>query len=171
VVTGHDADGRARIVADEPLPRFVERRAIPGMSDGVVWATGTGEADADAAEAVVAVVPGPGETRFLTVTLPPAAVFESADFDPAAAAAEDAEVIPGLAERFDPEDPGMHATPTVDYVIVLEGEVHLVMDGGEETVVRRGDIVVQNGTRHAWRNLSQSPATLATVMIGVGEAS
>jgi mannose-6-phosphate isomerase-like protein (cupin superfamily) len=165
VVTGHGADGRPTIVEDGPLPRFVERRAIPGMADGVVWATGVGEGGADA---VVSVVPGPGETRFLTVTLPPAAVFESAQFDPAAAAAaaaEDAEVIPGLAELFDPDDPGMHATPTVDYVVVLDGEVHLVMDGGEETVVRQGDIVIQNGTRHAWRNLSESPTTLATVMI------
>jgi mannose-6-phosphate isomerase-like protein (cupin superfamily) len=163
VVTGHDADGRPTIVGDEPLPRFVERRAIPGMADGVVWATAAG---AGGAEAVVSVVPGPGETRFLTVTLPPATAFESAQFDPAAAAAEDAEVIPGLAELFDPDDPGMHATPTVDYVVVLEGEVHLVMEGGEETVVRQGDIVIQNGTRHAWRNLSEHPATLATVMIG-----
>jgi mannose-6-phosphate isomerase-like protein (cupin superfamily) len=158
VVTGHGADGRPTIVADEPLPRFARRQAIPGMADGVVWATGV--------EEVVSVVPGPGETRFLTVTLPPAAVFESPQFDPAAAAAEDAEVIPGLAELFDPDDPGMHATPTVDYVIVLEGEVHLVIDGGEETVVRQGDIVIQNGTRHAWRNMSERPVTLATVMIG-----
>ncbi len=162
MVTGHDADGRPTIVEDGPLPRFVERRAIPGMADGVVWATG-GESEGDA---VVSVVPGPGETRFLTVTLPPAAVFESAQFDPIAAAAEDADVIPGLAELFDPDDPGMHATPTVDYVVVLAGEVHLVMEGGEETVVRQGDIVIQNGTRHAWRNMSERPATLATVMIG-----
>lgn len=163
MVTGTGADGRPTIVEDGPLPRFVEREAILGMADGVVWATGTDE--------VVSVVPGPGETRFLTVTLPPAAVFESADFDPAAAAAEDAEVVPGLAELFDPEDPGMHTTPTVDYVIVLEGEVTLVLDGGEETVVRQGDIVIQNGTRHAWRNLGDRPATLATVMIGRPEGA
>jgi mannose-6-phosphate isomerase-like protein (cupin superfamily) len=170
VVTGHGEDGRPRIVEDAPLPRYVEREAIPGMSDGVVWATGADDGDTvgagDPAAAVVSVVPGPGETRFLTVTLPPAAAFESPDFDPEAAAAEDAKVIPGLAELFDPEDPGMHTTPTVDYVIVLDGEVTLVLDGDEQTVVRQGDIVIQDGTRHAWRNLSDAPATLATVMIG-----
>jgi mannose-6-phosphate isomerase-like protein (cupin superfamily) len=173
VVTGHDADGRPSIVADGPLPRFVERQAIPGMADGVVWATAPGapasDRGGDAAEAVVSVVPGPGETRFLTVTLPPAAAFESDDFDPAAAAAEDAEVVPGLAELFDPDDPGMHRTPTVDYVIVLEGEVWLELEGGEETLVRQGDVVVQGGARHAWRNKSDAPATLATVMIGAAE--
>jgi mannose-6-phosphate isomerase-like protein (cupin superfamily) len=170
VVTGEGGDGRPAIVSDAPLPRFVERTAIPGMSDGVVWSTGGAPVDAgdDAAAAVTSVVPGPGETRFLTVTLPPAAVFESADFDPAAAAAEDAEVVPGLAELFDPEDPGMHATPTVDYVIVLAGEVWLELDGGEGTLVRQGDIVVQGGVRHAWRNKGDAPATLATVMVGIG---
>ena len=166
MVTGPGADGRPTIVTDGPLPRFVQRRAIPGMEDGVVWATPTEVGEGDAAGAVVSMVPGPGETRFLTVTLPPSAVFESSEFDPAAAAAEDAEVVPGLAELFDPDDPGMHATPTVDYVIVLEGEVTLVLDGGEETLLRQGDIVVQVGVRHAWRNLGESPATLATVMIG-----
>jgi hypothetical protein len=172
VVTGHDADGRAVVVSDRPVPRFVEREAIAGMSDAVLWATAApGEAPCDGADptaAVTSVVPGPGETRFLTVTLPPAAVFESDEFDPAAAAAEDAAVVPGLAERFDPADPGMHSTPTVDYVVVLEGEVWLVMGGGEETLLRRGDVVIQNATRHAWRNRSERPATIATVLIGVG---
>lgn len=186
MVTGEGGDGRAAIVSDAPLPRFVERAAIPGMADGVVWATaaegamagaspaagddpaGIGDAAGfrDAAEAVTSVVPGPGETRFLTVTLPPAAAFESAGFDPAAAAAEDAEVVPGLAELFDPDDPGMHRTPTVDYVIVLAGEVWLELDGGEGTLVRQGDLVVQGGVRHAWRNKGEAPATLATVMVG-----
>ncbi len=162
MVTGEGGEGRPAILNDGPLPRFVERRAIPGMDDGVVWSTGPEEGDS-----VSSVVPGPGETRFLTVTLPPASAFESPDFDPAAAAAEDAEVVPGLAELFDPEDPGMHATPTVDYVIVLAGEVWLELDGGEETLVRQGDLVVQGGVRHAWRNKSDAPATLATVMVGV----
>jgi mannose-6-phosphate isomerase-like protein (cupin superfamily) len=168
-VTGHGADGRPTIVADGPLPRFVERRAAPGMADGVVWATGAGApegGDEDAAATVASVVPAPGDTRFLTVTLPPAGVFEAADFEPAAAAAEDAVVVPGLAELLDPEDPGMHRTPTVDYVVVLEGEVWLVMDGGEETLLRQGDLVVQNGTRHAWRNKGERPVTLASVLIG-----
>jgi mannose-6-phosphate isomerase-like protein (cupin superfamily) len=171
VVTGHDAEGRPAIVADGPLPHFVERQAVPGMADGVVWATGPEPSaphdGADPTAAVGSVVPGPGETRFLTVTLPPAAVFEAGDFDPAAAAAEDAEVVPGLAELIDPADPGMHRTPTVDYVIVLEGEVWLEMDGGEGTLLRQGDVVVQNSTRHAWRNKGEVPVTLASILIGV----
>jgi quercetin dioxygenase-like cupin family protein len=76
--------------------------------------------------------------------------------------------VPGLAERFDPDDPGMHSTPTVDYAVVLEGEVWLVMAGGEGTLLRRGDVVIQNATRHAWRNRSERPATIATVLVGIG---
>jgi hypothetical protein len=171
VVTGHDADGVAIVVSDEPVPRYVERRAIPGMTDAIVWATASPpRAPGDGADPTVAVssvVPGPGETRFLTVTLPPASVMASARFDPAAAAAEDAEVIPGLAERFEPDNPGMHVTPTVDYVLVLEGEVWLDLDGGRETMLRAGDLVIQNATRHAWRNKSERPATMAVVMLGI----
>jgi len=59
----------------------------------------------------------------------------------------------------------MHTTPTVDYGIVLDGEIWLELDN--ETVhLKRHDIVIQNGTRHAWRNKGTAPATLAFVLIG-----
>jgi mannose-6-phosphate isomerase-like protein (cupin superfamily) len=175
VVTGHDADGRAVIVADEPLPRFVEREAIPGMADGVVWATAPAPSapadEVDPTPALSPLLPPPGETRFNTVTMPPDSVFAAPDFDFAAADAENAVVVPELAPLMDdPENPGMHRTPTVDYVIVLDGEVTLVMDSGEETLLGRGDVVIQNATRHAWRVRGERPATLAVVMIGLAEA-
>jgi hypothetical protein len=173
VVTGHGADGRATIVADEPVARWVPRKAIPGMEDAVVWSTAAPPSaprdGADPTAAVTSVVPAPGETRLLTVTMPPAEVFAAEGFDAAAAAAEDAEVVPGLAERLDPDEPGMHTTPTVDYVIVVEGEVVLVMEDGSEATVRAGDVVVQNATRHGWQNRTDSPATMLVVFVGVEE--
>ncbi|MFF5968677.1 cupin domain-containing protein [Streptomyces collinus] len=60
----------------------------------------------------------------------------------------------------------MHATPTVDYGIVLQGEIVLELDDGHRTSLSAGDIVIQNGTRHAWRNRSDQPATMAFVLIG-----
>jgi mannose-6-phosphate isomerase-like protein (cupin superfamily) len=171
VVTGRDADGNAVFVSDGELPRFVAREAIPGMEDGVVWATEAAAAaprdGADPTAAVTSVVPAPGATRFLTVTLPPESALAAAELDPAAIAAENAAVVPGLAERFEPDDPAMHVTPTVDYVVVLEGELWLDLGEGRETLVRRGDLVVQNATRHAWRNRGSGPATIATVFVGV----
>lgn len=73
---------------------------------------------------------------------------------------------PGIAEALEPENPGMHTTPTVDYDIVLDGEVWLELSDGREVKLVAGDIAVQHGTRHAWRNKSDRPATVAAILIG-----
>jgi quercetin dioxygenase-like cupin family protein len=66
----------------------------------------------------------------------------------------------------EPGNPGMHTTDTVDYCVILAGEVWLELDDGALTCLRAGDTVVQNGTRHAWRNLGDEPVTMAVVMVG-----
>ena len=101
----------------------------------------------------------------LVLTFPPDAVFQSPSFDPRAAAAENLKVSPGLAERFEPN--GKHTTPTIDYGIVLDGEIWLELEDGVDTCLRPFDVFVQNGTRHAWRNKSSRPATFAVVLVGV----
>ena len=60
----------------------------------------------------------------------------------------------------------MHRTNTVDYALVLEGEIWLGMDGGETIHLQRGDTVIQNGTRHAWRNKGQENTTMLYVILG-----
>jgi quercetin dioxygenase-like cupin family protein len=60
----------------------------------------------------------------------------------------------------------MHRTDTVDVVFVLEGEVVLRLDGGGETVLRRGDVLVQNGARHEWANRASVPGVLAVFTVG-----
>ena len=60
----------------------------------------------------------------------------------------------------------MHTTDSVDYVLVLDGEAWLELDDGQVSHLRAGDVVVQNGTRHAWRNLGTEPVTLAVVQVG-----
>ena len=70
--------------------------------------------------------------------------------------------IPGLAERFEPDNPVMHTTDTNDYGIVLDGEIWLELDDGRVQHLRQHDIVIQNGTRHAWRNKSDRPALMAS---------
>jgi quercetin dioxygenase-like cupin family protein len=62
--------------------------------------------------------------------------------------------------------PGMHTTDTVDFEVVLSGEVVLELDDGAEVTLRAGDTVVQNGTRHAWRNRGDVPAVIAVGIIG-----
>ena len=61
---------------------------------------------------------------------------------------------------------GIHTTDSVDIAFVLDGEIGLEQDGGEEVVLRRGDVLVQNGARHAWRNRSDKPCTMAFVVNG-----
>jgi hypothetical protein len=171
VVTGSDPQGKPTIVSDGEPPRTVHLRHTPGLIDRVVWGTDSpfpcNPGGDDPTPSMSTLLPGPGETRFTVVTFPPDAIFDSADFDPAAAAAEYAQVSPGLADRFDPEDPGMHQTPTVDYAIVLDGRLALDLgpDGGL-TELEPGDVVVQNGVRHAWRNPFDRPGTAAFILIG-----
>jgi mannose-6-phosphate isomerase-like protein (cupin superfamily) len=92
-------------------------------------------------------------------------------FDQVAAGQEYMEHMPELAKTFELDNPGMHTTDTVDYGIVLEGEVWLELDDGKQVLLRQHDVVVQNGTRHAWRNKSEKPVKMAFVLIGARRKS
>jgi uncharacterized cupin superfamily protein len=73
-------------------------------------------------------------------------------------------LYPDAEHRIDDQHPGMHRTLTVDYAIVLEGEIVAMLDEGE-TVLRAGDILVQRGTSHAWANRSDRVARICFVLI------
>ncbi len=170
VVTGHAADGAATFVSDGAVPATHVFRNVPGFANALVWSAEPGapipRAGTDPTASVKSIVPAPGGTRFLIVRFPPDAVFGSPGFDPAAAGAETAAALPGLAETFEHADPAMHTTETIDYGVVLDGEVWLELDKGETRHLTRGDVIVQNGTRHAWRNRSSNPVTMAFVLVG-----
>jgi len=100
----------------------------------------------------------------MIVTFAPDSVMMS--IDPVAGFQEFAEHVPDLAAAMEPDSPGMHTTQTVDYGIVLEGEVWLEVDDGKEVHLKPHDVIVQNGTRHAWRNKSDKPVKIAFVLIG-----
>ena len=63
----------------------------------------------------------------------------------------------------------MHYTATIDFVVVIDGEVVLRLDK-EETVLRKGDYLVQNGTRHEWINRGKAPARLGVFVVGTEHA-
>lgn len=129
-------------------------KTAPGVQVEVIKAPQTGQS----------VLPTTGGTSLLIVTFPPDAhMMDIAD--PAAAGAEYLQRIPGLAEKFEPENPGMHKTETTDYGIVLEGEVVCMFDKGEVTL-KAGDVLVQDHTRHGWSNRTNAPAKVAFVLIG-----
>jgi Cupin domain len=158
------------VVSDDTAPRFHDFASIPGMSETLVWQTHAGEPiptqPADTTREASSMVPAEGATMLKVVRFPPDTVFADPSFDPSAADAEQAIAQPGLAQLFEPDNPGMHATPTIDYAIVLDGEITLELDDGVLVPLGRGDVVVQNGTRHAWRNLTDVPATIAFFTVG-----
>ena len=153
VVTGHDDDGRSVVVQDGTAPRMHKFVGFPGFVSGLAWATDpeqpVSRAGFDPTMAAESFIPPPGGTRLLLMVIPPDAVMGSPDFDAAVFMAEQFEHGPGLAELFEAD--GMHTTPTVDYTIVIDGEIWLEMDDGHLTRLTAGDIVVQNATRHGWR--------------------
>jgi len=169
VVSGVRA-GKSVFTSDGPVPNAHHYTSIPGMMTSVLYATtatpSLPQDDAECAPAGLKVPPAPGETRLMIVTFPPDSSMACPEFDPVAADAEQREFIPGLAELFEADAPGMHRTETVDYDIVLDGEIWLELDDGATTHLRTGDVAVQCGTRHAWRNRSDRTATMCFVMIG-----
>lgn len=170
VVAGVAADGRSQVFQDALAPRAVEFESAPGFAATLLWATGAAEQVERGAPqdrtASAAFVPGQGETLLMFVTFPPDSVMMRADFDGAAFGAEFAQKVPGLAETFEVDHPGMHTTESIDYDVVLDGEITRELDDGVQVVLRRHDVAVQHGNRHAWRNLSDRPATMLFVLIG-----
>lgn len=171
VITG-TRDGRSVVVSDGPVVNAHHYASLPGMMTSVIYTTAASPTlpitDGETAPMHVHVPPAHGDTCLMIVTFPPDSIFEAPTFDPAAADAEQRVFIPGLAERFEVDAPGMHQTDSIDYDLVLAGEIWLELDGGETVHLRPGDVVVQGGARHAWRNRGDLVATMAFVLIGGG---
>lgn len=174
VVAGVGPNGRATVLSDGVAPRHAEYQSVPGFTFALLWATAAPpmlgcEPLADLTPGA-SFVPAVGGTCLMMVTFPPDATMARADFDPMVFGAETVRLLPGLAETFEPEHPGFHTTPTIDYDIVLDGEITLELDDGREVLLRQHEVAVQHGTRHAWRNKSDRPATMLFVLIGAQRA-
>jgi mannose-6-phosphate isomerase-like protein (cupin superfamily) len=102
----------------------------------------------------------------LTARRRPDSVAMPKDLDMQLAVAELEDKLPGISACLERDNPGMHTTDTVDFEYVLSGEVWLELDDGQEVHLRAGDTVVQNGTRHAWRNKSSAPCQMVVCLIG-----
>ncbi|MDB5631136.1 MAG: hypothetical protein JWQ51_3476 [Tardiphaga sp.] len=171
VVTAKDGAGKSVVVSDGASPREVALRHMPGFVSAPIWMTAaTPSLPAGGRDPMSvpdsSLLPEPGGSAFLVVTFPPDSVMMSPAFDPVLAGAEHLAAAPGIAETFEADNPGMHTTPTVDYACVIDGEIVLELDDGVTVELGKGDTIVQQGARHAWRNPSAKPATLAFVLLG-----
>lgn len=168
VVTGQTEAGKSVFFSDEEVER-VTLRLLPGAEFHRVW--GSDEPVAlptnGAEPAAPSYFPPSTGFRFIFFTLGPEGVTTPPDLDIPAALAELAEKVPGLGEAMEPEHPGMHTTDTVDFDLVVSGEVWLELDDGAEVRLGPGDCVVQNGTRHRWRNKTSEPCVLAVALLGM----
>jgi mannose-6-phosphate isomerase-like protein (cupin superfamily) len=167
VVTA-EVQGKSVIQSNELLESY-NFETVPGYIHRLVWAN-LSIPDLSQQQKMnsypESVVPGPGGTSFHIVTFPPGSVFKDPSFDGKAAHKEALSRLRGLADHFEEEDRAMHKTNTVDYAVVFEGEIWLELDEGKTVHLRKGDVVVQNGTRHAWRNQGTTPVTMLFFLNG-----
>ena len=169
VVTGHDADGKAIVASDGPLPHVAEIKAIPGTVFHEAWSTTGAPAavdnGADPTTGPLTLPPPKQGTRIRFVDMPP----DSAEFlAHGASRMKDAfsqigDTHASTVKAGSPH-PLMHRTESVDYGIVIEGELTLVLDDSE-VQLKPGSVVVQRGTNHAWANRSGQPCRMLFVLV------
>jgi mannose-6-phosphate isomerase-like protein (cupin superfamily) len=165
IVTAHDVRGRSVVLIDDAV------NPAPEVSTDIcLWATDHTPAHnvghADAAQRPLKLEPPINGSVFRFVEFPPDSVFAGMP------AAQVDDILAGLfaklgathARTDTTRSPGMHKTNTVDYVVLLSGEITMLVDDGEVTL-KPFDVVVQRGTSHAWSNRGTAPALLAIAMI------
>jgi hypothetical protein len=164
VVTGHDADGKSMLLLDGLAPNVKEMASMPGLALTDLWETkgapARNDGAADNADRPVRLEPPRNGTILRIVEFPPDSSWRGKTdgregFGSIGAAhAQDARS----------SDPMMHRTATVDYIIVLKGEIHAIMERGE-TLLKAGDVLVQRGTNHSWSVRGSEPCVIAAVLV------
>lgn len=170
IVTGHDAQGRSIVLSDAVSPHVLENPVRPGRGLTDLWRTdavpASNAGEADGADRPVTLNPPERGTVFRFFQINP--LSAEADLTPEEREARYAAAFRQMGaaeERVDTSrHPGMHKTRTVDYIVLLEGEVTLILDEGEVDL-KPLDVVVQRGTNHAWENRGTEPAVLAGILI------
>ena len=168
VVTGHNAKGQAVVVSSGPAANVFALAAVPGTVFHELWNSSASPALLDNADDPTAkplqLSPGPHGSVIRVVDIPPDSLHSELSAENAAAVfAEIGECRAGTGQT-SARHTLMHRTETLDYGIVTEGEVWLVLDEGE-VHLKRGDVVVQRGTNHAWSNRTEAMARMVFILI------
>jgi len=166
VVTGHNAEGKSVFILAGSAPRTYSR----GPGSAVVtdlWETRSSPADnrgdEDVTEHPYRLPPPVNGSVFRIIEYPPD-VQRLAALERERGAQDDGSGRDAALDRGNPRHPGFHKTGSVDYVIVLSGEIYALVDQGE-VLLKTGDVMIQRGTNHAWSNRSGAPARLAFVLM------
>lgn len=164
-MTGHDASGKAVVLLDGAAPNVKLRPAQGGVVSMLLWVSDESPADIsgsrDRAARDIGVAPPPRGSVLRVVDIPPLA--SAAPMSNEAVRREMGLEAGGAARH-----PLMHRTKSLDYAIVLEGEIDMLLDDSE-VHLRAGDVLVQQGTNHAWVNRGAQPCRIAFVLIDAQE--
>jgi quercetin dioxygenase-like cupin family protein len=168
VICGHDASGKAVVIEDGPAPN-AKVRQVTGLTSTLVWVTDRTPADisnpADPTLREIGVAPPAGGSILRIVDFPPEQQG-GATVDNTAMKKE-----MGLDQGHGAKParhPYMHRTKSIDYALVLEGEIDMLLDDSE-VHLKAGDVLIQLGTNHAWVNNSGKPCRIAFVLIDADE--
>ena len=164
VVTGHDRNGRSIFIEDRKAPNVLEMASMPGVALTDLWRTATSPASnsgsKDAAAGRIRLEPPAEGTILRIVEFPPDKVWRKA----ADAKKAFASIGAGGAPDHASGDPMMHATATVDYIIVLKGEIWAILETGEK-LLKAGDVLIQRGTNHSWSVRTSEPCIVAAILV------
>lgn len=168
IVTGHNSQGKAVIASDGAPPKIIELKAVPGTVFYEIWNTNASPAPIDNGDdptlRQLQLHPMPQGSIIRIVDIPPDAIQN--EISAADIAAGFAQIGAAGATTHNNDSPHklMHRTETIDYGILLAGEIWLVLDEGE-TKLSPGDIVIQRGTNHAWSNRTNEPARMLFILL------
>lgn len=164
VVTGHDRKGRSVFLSDKLAPNVMEMASMPGLALTDLWETTGAPADnggkADAAARKVHLEPPHRGTILRIVEFPPDKAWRK-DVDAGKAFGS---IGAAHAKDRASSDPMMHTTATVDYIIVLKGEIYAIMEKSEKRL-RPGDVLIQRGTNHSWSVRGNKPCIIAAILV------
>jgi mannose-6-phosphate isomerase-like protein (cupin superfamily) len=169
VITGNDENGRSTVVLDGPPTNIKQSPQRPGVVINNLWMTDTMPAQTagvpDATVKPMGLEPAAGGTNFRIVEFPPETDYigkvSAADAQKAFGELGAAHALVGGEKQ---RHPFMHGTRTLDYAIILSGEVYLVLDDSE-VLMKAGEVCIQRATNHAWSNRSDRPCKIAFILI------
>ncbi len=166
VVTGRNRAGKSVFVRDTPA-QPITLALLPGYEFHRLWGSDSSpELPCDGTPpAQPRYFPPRNGFRFAFFIRPPDTATADQTATPAAFQ-EIQQKLPGMIDVLEPDHPGMHTTDTVDFDVVISGEVCLELDDGAEVLLKAGDCVIQNGTRHAWHNRSAEKCVIAVTLVG-----
>lgn len=170
VVTSQTKSGKS-IIARQGAMKPLTVGLIPGVEFYRIWGSDTSvELPCDGTPPTQQqYFPPKNGFRFGMFSLPSGHKYENPDSQQAPTSAQLEEMeqkLPGLMKLFEADHPGMHTSDSVDFDVVVFGEVVLELDDGAEIVLKAGDCVIQNGTRHAWHNRSSQRCLVAFSLVG-----